>query len=78
MNHDADNLYIWTVTFDTKDYPGRYCARKHFIGRGGVYGPTDTHVTGDTLDQVRGLLPDGLTRLPRSVNDQPVIVESWI
>ena len=56
-----------------KDYPDKYVARVFDIDR-----PTFLAVTADTLEEIRGCVPEGMHRVPRSQNDDPTVVESWI
>jgi hypothetical protein len=72
-----DALYIWTIYDHPSDYPIGFIGRAFIITNEG-YGPTYRIVTGKTLDEVRGKLPPGLTMLPRSLEDDPKIVESWL
>ena len=67
-----DILTIWTVTTGTADFGSRFVARPHFIGgvRRVPIGPliADTYVSSryliaDTLEEVREMLPHGLSRL---------------
>lgn len=70
-------LSIWTITENPADFPGKFVARRHEIAAGD-HNATADHLVADTLDALRWKLPAGLTRLARSVEDDPVIVESWI
>lgn len=56
-----------------KDYPDKYVARVFDIDR-----PTFLAVTADTLEEIRGCVPEGMHRVPRSEFDAEGIVESWI
>jgi hypothetical protein len=74
---DLDNrLVFYVITHDTKDYGEKHVVRRH------------THVDGklvterpcqlcDTLVEAREKVPVGRTWVPRDVQDDPVIVESW-
>lgn len=66
-------LDIWVVYENPSDYPGLYVARKFRNEKS-----TAELVQGNTLLEVRALLPRGLVRLPRQHLDDPVIVETWI
>lgn len=67
---------IWTITANPSDVPGKHVARRHECRAGGVFATGD-HRVADTLDEVRAMLPSGLTRFPSDLDDDPVIVESW-
>lgn len=69
------DLWVWTVTTGTSDFPGRYVCRPHSTKLGGPFGFA---LISDTLDGVRAQLPWGLSRLNREPGDDPVIVETWI
>lgn len=66
-------LELWTVYDGPIDLPGRFVARKWVLDQ-----PTNELLQDKTLDGLRGKLPQGLTRLDRSPQDAPKIVEMWI
>ncbi|ART57093.1 hypothetical protein CBP35_19450 (plasmid) [Acidovorax carolinensis] len=55
------------------DLPGRFVARKWLLDQ-----PTNELLQDKTLEGLRAKLPQGLTRLERSPQDDPKIVETWI
>ena len=68
------NLTMWVIYDHPADYPRAYAARK-WVGNDA----TDSIICGNTLDALRDILrAKGLTRLPRHVSDDPVIVETWL
>lgn len=69
----TENLPIWVIYNSPVDLPGRYVARKWLLDQ-----PTAELVQGKTLEEVREKLPNGLVMLPRDVQDDSKIVESWI
>lgn len=71
------HLPIWTVCGATRDFPGEFTARLHLVVGPRSF-PTAKVLRAPTLEAIRGLLPKGLTRIPRDPKDDPVIVESWI
>ncbi len=72
-------LEMWTVYDSPLDYPGKFVARLWVIRRGDPEPrPTGDLAIASTLEAVREMLPFGLTLLPRSEEDEPQIVESWI
>lgn len=77
LNAPDDVLRMWTVYDHPADYPDGFIARLWEV-EGSSYRATDQVVTGGTLDGVRAQLPPGLHRLPRSVGDDPVVVETWL
>jgi hypothetical protein len=69
-------LSLWTVYDHPSDHPAYWVARRWEIRREAV--PTGDLLKADTLDELRGLLPPGLDRLPREPGDDPAIVETWL
>jgi hypothetical protein len=76
MQHRA-LLLIWTVTTGTDDFGTCYAARPHRVSEEGT-GPLPVYLIADTLDELRDMLPPGLTRLARQSDDNAVIVENWL
>lgn len=64
---------LFAVYYDTKDYPGKYCARL-FDGQQ----PTRLLVVKDTLDAVRSAIPPWFWRVPRKATDDQKILETWL
>lgn len=70
-------LAIWTIYNRPLDHPDGFIARLHEVGKGKT-GPTDKTVMGE-LDEIRhAFYRAGLTRMPRSPEDEAQIVESWL
>lgn len=71
MKHEV--LSIYTVYYDTKDYPGVYCVRRcEYLEPKEILGTTET------LEQAREIIPQFLYRMDRSPEDDRCVVESWI
>lgn len=70
-------LAIWTIYNRPLDHPDGFIARLHEVAKG-KNGPTDKTVAGDLHLIRRVLYRAGLTRMPRSPDDEPQIVESWL
>jgi hypothetical protein len=70
-------MSLWTVYYKPKDYPYGYIARRFEI-HPGESRPTKSTFMGETLGDIRRLMPPGLVCLARSPDDDPVIVEVWI
>ena len=70
-------LEIWTVYEHPRDYPNNFVARKFLFDK-----PTDEILICDNLDVLRKAIqrasPIILTRIDRSPDDNPVVVESWL
>lgn len=67
------HLPIWTIYDHPSDFPGAFVARLSILDK-----PTAKTLKAGTLAEVRAQLPAGLTCLPRSTADDPVIVECWL
>lgn len=79
-HHAAINdnaLPVWTVYEGPKDFPNRVIARLHLV-RAGLHYPTVTAIAGETVEEVRRCLPEGLINFGRSPDDAPQIVECWL
>lgn len=66
-------LELWTVYDSPIDLPGRFVARKWLLDQ-----PTRELLQDKTLEGLRAKLPQGLTCLQRSPQDDPKIVETWL
>lgn len=72
-----DPLQIWSVYFDTPDFPGQHVVRQvELVAEDPV--PTGVAYVADTLEQIRQHMPAGLARLNRTPNDVPTLVECWL
>ena len=66
----------WVLSGADLEYPGQLVARAHTADHtGGVYLPGA--LVADTLDDLRAMLPAGLTRHGRTSVDPPDVVEVW-
>jgi hypothetical protein len=65
---------IWTVYDHPRDFPDCFIARKFMLDV-----VTTEIVTAPTLDELRDrLATEGLFLVPRSPEDDPRIVETWL
>jgi len=72
-------LSLWVVYDHPIDYPDAYVARLHEVSGQGRQRVTHHVLTADNLTEIRAALAAfGLTRISRSVEDDPVIVETWL
>lgn len=69
----ADELSSWTIYAHPLDYQEGFLARQYV----GII-PTETHIKGQSLEEVRAKLPPGLARLGRSDGDARAVVEVWM
>jgi hypothetical protein len=72
----TEALDIWTIYRYPRDYPDKYVARRCEVTTDITH--TNDMFVADSLDEVRALLPAGLHRIERDLQDDPVIVEVWI
>ena len=56
-----------------KDYPGKYIARLWDVNR-----PTNIVAIAESLDEIRKTKPADMVIMQRQLQDDPVIVETWI
>jgi hypothetical protein len=67
---------MYVVYHNPLDCPGKYVMRGRVIGRGADK-PTNYVFVGDTIDEVRAYVPEGLVCLRRAPSDHPSVVETW-
>lgn len=80
MEQQADDLVMWTVTDHPSDYPNCYVARKTLV-RSGVADPIMTNdivLSPDLEGLERMLANQGMVKLMRAPEDDPVIVGVWL
>lgn len=66
----------WIVTNADLEYPGCFVARAHTADHaGGRYLPGA--LVANTLDELRAMLPGGLTQHGRTSVDPPDVLEVW-
>ena len=70
-------LPMYVIYENPRDFPGQFVVRRHDVypGRVEVQKLATVHTT---LEQARRAVPQGLVRLERSANDDPVIRETWL
>ena len=70
-------LSTWTIFDNPEDFPGFFVARR-FSVKGGKVISTQDALYGQTLQEVRDKLPQGLYCMGRHPTDTPSTVETWI
>lgn len=60
------------------DYPSHFVVRRATIRLRSVHMHDPPHALKATLEEARDTLPEGLVRINRQEQDDPVIVEVWI
>lgn len=71
------HLEMFTIYDHPKDYPNHFVVRKWII-HGPEPEPGSVLSLSETLDAARNSIPAGLVCLSRNVEDDPVIVETWV
>lgn len=74
-------LRVYTICYNPSDFPGKFTVRGFTVIPGLREPRADRQLTGvaDSLEAARELVPLGAdTLIPRSLSDEPQIVESWI
>lgn len=67
-------LQVWTIYDHPTDFPNKFAARRFVYDK-----PTGDVITTDDIENLRTFFrSQGLTCLPRSESDDPVIVETWM
>lgn len=69
----GDEPTTWAVYERPRDFPAGFLARQYV----GVV-PTETHIKGQSLDEVRAKLPPGLACVSRATADARSVVEVWV
>jgi hypothetical protein len=64
----------WVVCSNPSDYPGKHTARPHSP----THGAANFVLVTETLDDLRALLPPGLSRVVPGQGEDPVILEFWL
>jgi hypothetical protein len=70
---EDDDVSMWIIFEEPPAFPNQYVARRYCS-----YMETGEFFVGNTLDDVRSMLPPGLIRLERSNHDDPTVRESWL
>jgi hypothetical protein len=74
----SDALSIWVIYDHPEDFPTSFVARRH-IAYGPQAGPTQDLVVSTDVETLREILwLAGLTKLDRSPDDAPHIMETWL
>jgi hypothetical protein len=71
-------LFMFTIYFDPRDYPGLYVVRGSAVSAGVIKMDRDPLAVVASLNEARAAIPDGLCMVPRTLDDEPQIVEIWL
>jgi hypothetical protein len=69
--------HCYTVFYNPIDFPGLFVVRCFEASAEGIKAHGLAY-SGKTLEEVRAKIPAGLWCVPRSAQDHPSVVESWI
>mgnify|MGYP001829266148 CR=1 FL=1 len=69
---------VYTLHASPADYPGEYVVQRHLYGAFGVRVASPPHCVAATLAEARASIPPGLARIPRSPDDPPSAIESYL
>jgi hypothetical protein len=69
---------MWVICKNTIDYPGFYTARLQIVFEDKIIFPTGVTYVEKSMHSIRNKIPQNLTRIERSKEDDPVIVEIWL
>lgn len=70
-------LTQYVVYVNPADMPGKFVVREWHIARGAPAPLAGRAWSRSTLEQARELIPEGMIRLERQDDDDPVILETW-
>jgi len=71
-------LPVVAVYFDTPEHPGKFIAVRHWATLGRVTPDLYPLKIGDSLEEVRSVIPPGMHRFDPLHGDAFEIVETWI
>lgn len=75
---EESGLPMWVITDHPSDFPDHFVVRKRVVYSSGRVEIDQEYHLAMTLDEARARVPRGLARIPRSWNDDRVIVETWL
>lgn len=76
QTYQENALVIWSITTNMKEFGSAYVARPIVVPNRHPR-DEDGYLIARTLDELRRLLPPGLTRMDRAPHDDAVIIETW-
>ena len=71
-------MIMYVVYVNPRDFPGKVVVRRWGIDADGPAAEDEPMAVTNSLNEARDALPDGLIKIRRSPNDDPVIAEVWI
>lgn len=74
----VEALPIVVIYKDPSDYPGCFVARRQWASAGEILIDAEPLAIAGNVHDVRSVVPPGMVRIPRSPDDEPHLLESWI
>ncbi len=74
----GNKLIIYVITHRTKDWGEKYVLRRQSPGRNMIYMEREPFAVADSLVEVQAKLPADVVRFAPTVNEDPVVVETWL
>lgn len=71
-------MIMYVVYVNPRDFPGKVVVRRWGIDADGPAPESKEFAVVDSIIEAREALPEGLFKIRRSPNDDPVIAEVWI
>lgn len=69
---------LWVIYDHPSDYPNHFVVRRQRVNADSTISLDSHCFLTVTIAEARSHIPSGLTRVPRSAEDSPVIVETWL
>lgn len=71
-------LWVLVIYDHPKDFPDEFVCRRQCVDGDRLLIEKELFARGPTLESVRAQIPPGEFCIPRSPEDDPVIVETWL
>lgn len=75
---EGNRLWMYVIYDHPKDFPEEFVCRRHCLENGRATIEPELFARGRTIEYVRAQIPNGEYRIGRSLEDDPVIVETWL
>jgi hypothetical protein len=74
----AEGFAVWVVYERPSDFPQHFVLRKQVVCSEGHTHPEAVCKVARSLQEIRTMVPPGRVCLQRMLEDDPVIVETWV
>lgn len=75
---NTDVVTIITVYDHPSDFPFHFVVRAWYVSKDGTAHPDESCWLYQTIEDVREAIPHWMICMPRSENDDPAILETWV